>query len=71
MSVEAGKAFCTFCGAEINPARDYRKVTGFERHRSQGGTNAIRLREVHDVWGCRSCVERSAKGISPQQGGLL
>ena len=59
---------CTFCGGPINPAVDYQKVTGFERHRHQGGTNAIRLREVHqEEWACVACVNREAKGVSAQQ----
>lgn len=62
---------CTFCGVKINPDQDYRKVTGWERHRTQGGTNAIRLREVQPVWACRWCIDRQSRGVPPAQQSLV
>lgn len=59
---------CVFCGDPINPDRDYRKVTGWERHRVAGGTNAIRLREPQEQWACFRCVDKQAAGVSLQQG---
>lgn len=68
----AESGFCVFdCGTEIDPDRDYRKVVGFERHRQQGGTNALRLRQPQDEWACRWCVERQAKGLAVGQGTML
>lgn len=65
----AGK--CIYCEKEIDPSRDYRKVEGFERSRSGGGTNAIRLREPKDEWACAPCVDKLSRGIAPEQGSLL
>lgn len=58
---------CSICGGPINPNTDYRKVVGWERHRNQGGTNALRCREPLDEYACTRCVDRSALGISPNQ----
>lgn len=65
----AGK--CVFCGREVNPDVDYREVTGFERYRKAGGTNAIRLRKPGERWACTPCVDRMAKGIAYSQQSLL
>lgn len=63
---------CIDCGCEIDPKRDYRKVSGWERgQRTGGGTNAIALREPTDEWRCRWCVEKLGRGISPEQGSLI
>jgi hypothetical protein len=66
---EAGK--CIYCRAEINPDVDYRKVEGFEQRRTQGGTNAIRLRKSLDVWACAHCVGRASKGVAPTQQAMI
>jgi hypothetical protein len=58
---------CVFCGGPPGP-NPYRKVTGWERHRQQGGTNALRLREQHEEVACMHCIEREARGVSAQQG---
>lgn len=63
---------CSFCGEAVNPNRDYRRVTGWEKRRSEGGTNALRLREPHeDEWACASCVDRGASGVAPTQAAML
>ena len=62
---------CTFCGSPINPDRDYRKVTGWERRRDQGGTNAIRLREPTNEWACMACINLQAKGPGLAQTALI
>lgn len=68
----ADAGHCIFCGSEINPDNDYQYVSGWEKHRQQGGTNALRGREPHpDKWGCRWCVDKIAKGLTPGQGALL
>jgi hypothetical protein len=59
------------CGNMIDEDRDYRKVTGWEKRRAQGGTNALRGRETHDVWACRFCVDKQARGIAPEQTALI
>ena len=62
---------CEFCGTPIrNPNTSYRKVTGWERKRTDGGTNALRCREPHDEWACTVCVDKEAKGIGVGQIGM-
>lgn len=56
------QARCTYCLRLVEPEAAYRRVTGFERRRAGGGTNALRLRQPHDVWACSPCVERLAAG---------
>lgn len=62
---------CIHCQGPIDEDQDYRKVIGWERRRSAGGTNAIKLREPLDDWACRWCVEKQVKGLAPSQGALL
>jgi hypothetical protein len=62
---------CSFCNKPVNPDQDYRKVTGWEKHRSQGGTNAIRLRKTHEEWACFTCISKQARGIAVGQTALL
>jgi hypothetical protein len=66
-----GAGHCVYCGAEIDAASDYRKIVGWERSRSAGGTNAVALREPTDEWACRWCIERLKRGITAEQGSLL
>jgi hypothetical protein len=68
---EPGKAYCHYCGDPVSHRTDYQKVTGWVKSRAQGGTNALRGREEHDEWACRWCVDKLAKGVSPQQGGMF
>ncbi len=68
---EHGRPCCVMCGAEILSERTaFRKVIGYERHRDQGGTNAVRLRQVTDEWACPSCVDKEAMGVSAHQQAL-
>lgn len=63
---------CCFCGAAIMPALDYRRVSGFERSRKAGGTNALALREPSNEWACSGCVRRETKDrVNANQGGLF
>lgn len=62
---------CVLCGKEIpSLANAYRRVTGFERQRHQGGTNAIRLRELSDEWAHAFCIDREAHNVNANQMGL-
>lgn len=71
MNVDAGTA-CTICGEKVSPtARVYREVSGYERHRQQGGTNALKLRRVTGRVAHAGCVDRAARGTAPGQGSLL
>jgi len=49
----------------------YYEVTGYERERAQGGTNALRLRQRSGRVACQLCVDRAARGVAPAQGSLL
>lgn len=62
---------CMYCGKEISLNRDYQRVTGFEKRRNQGGTNALRLREPQEEWACMFCVDRQAAGLNVNQEGLF
>jgi hypothetical protein len=53
---------CQFCLREIEPEYAYRRVTGWERKRDGGGTNALRLRHPHDAWACSQCINTLAAG---------
>lgn len=60
-------ALCLFCGRDIVSRRTaYQKVEGFERPRRAGGTNAVRLRTLVDVWACDRCVDLKAAGRDGQ-----
>lgn len=63
---------CEQCEAPIDPKRDFRKVEGYERiQREGGGTNAVFLRKVSEVFRCSSCLKREQRGISTEQTTLL
>lgn len=63
---------CKFCLTPVNPMTDYRKVTGWERKRDGGGTNALRLREVHDEWAHALCIDKQARlKLHPDQAGMF
>lgn len=58
---------CALCGREISKDEQlhaYRRVVGWEKPRTQGGTNAVALREVTDVRAHASCVRLAADGIA-------
>lgn len=63
---------CSLCGqAGIDPERDYRRVIGWERRRSAGGTNAVALRQPLGEWAHRNCVDLTTSGISLDQGAMF
>lgn len=64
-------AECKFCSAPIIEARDYQRVTGWEKKRKGGGLHGLRGRTETGEWACSGCVEKLARGISPDQGGLF
>lgn len=63
-------AACIDCGNSITGTH-FQRVTGWERSRSQGGTNAIALREPEQVFMCVGCMElrrrQARSGVSAQQ----
>ena len=61
---------CTFCGEPVGHP-PYFEVTGWERHREQGGTNALRLREQTGRVACSACIAKKSLGVSEDQETLL
>jgi hypothetical protein len=63
---------CHLCKKPIESSdRVYFEVTGFERPRTQGGTNALRLREQTGRVAHVECVDKAAQGVEPGQASLL
>lgn len=60
---------CAICGDEVDDRRTepYTEVTGWERRRDQGGTNALALRKPTGRAMCSSCMERMKMGLAPGQ----
>jgi hypothetical protein len=67
-----GQLRCVFCGRVIaSPAHGWRKVVGWERERSQGGTNALAVRQPLDEWCCVEDMQKLRRGLDPAQQSLL
>jgi len=65
---------CNYCSEPIPVEqldRCWRKVTGWEKHRDQGGTNALALPVRHDIWMHAACMPLAKRGIPHGQGTLL
>jgi hypothetical protein len=60
---------CHLCGRDLTTTHMgvYRFVEGWEKVRSQGGTNAISMRKVHDQWAHGTCVELKSRGLLDQE----
>jgi hypothetical protein len=48
---------CVDCGKSIDPQRDYRQVTGWERPRNAGGLHALKDRVETGRWIHRDCYD--------------
>jgi hypothetical protein len=56
--VAKGVLSCSLCGVEIpSAASAYQKIIGWAQPRSQGGTNALRLRVPLDEYACAICID--------------
>jgi hypothetical protein len=53
------------CDKRINPQTDWTEVTGFDRPRVAGGTNAISMRATTGRYLCDDCMRKWKLGISP------
>jgi uncharacterized protein RhaS with RHS repeats len=65
---------CHFCGARISPDAPgtYRRVTGWEKVRTQGGANAVTLRTETGEVACAACIGAVRNGVDPRsQGSML
>ena len=59
---------CAVCGKPIESLRlAHQRESGWVRHRTQGGTNALRCRVQHDEWAHNTCVDRLAAGHANQE----
>lgn len=54
---------CFYCNTLIDSdARGiYQYVSGWERKRAQGGTNALRAATRRERWACHACIEKLVK----------
>ena len=59
---------CVRCGDPIRPKRAWRKVSGWEKGRKSGGTNALALREPEDKFMCEPCMTLARMKVPPQEG---
>lgn len=60
-----GEVACAFgCGKPVNPTdhRTYRRMVGWARPRSGGGTNGLSLREELAEYAHAECIEDAKKG---------
>jgi hypothetical protein len=67
-------AYCVFCHDPIDATRDFRKVEGWERKAqaaSRRSGSDIKARRQLDLWACRWCVQKVARGLSHAQGSLI
>lgn len=64
---------CSFCREEIDPTLDgvWQKITGWEKRRNQGGTNAIAMREPLQEFMHATCMILLKRGLTAQQGSLM
>lgn len=59
---------CSSCGRELKPHENpWVEVKGWERKRSQGGTNHVALRKNTGVIMCPECMILLQRGLSPDQ----
>jgi hypothetical protein len=66
------RTHCTFCGATLDADAPgtYQWVSGWERRRKQGGTNALRLAERQGKWACPACIDERVN-VGAHQSGLF
>lgn len=53
----SGYAACIDCGKPIDPQRDYRRVTGWERQRVGGGLHSLKGRQETGEWLHKDCYD--------------
>ena len=63
---------CSACEKDLRPSQNpWQKVSGWERKRHGGGTNALKLREAHQEWLCAECMVKRTLGGASEQGKLI
>jgi hypothetical protein len=66
-------ATCHLCGEPVD-LRDpllLRQVTGYDRHREQGGQNHVRHRRATGRYLCGKCDVKLSRGLAIEQEALL
>ena len=67
-----GRVSCIDCGNQYSQNEVYNRVSGWERHRSGGGTNAIKLREPdYSQIVCVGCMMEREIQTDSNQGSLF
>lgn len=64
---------CSECGRGLNTKTEtvWTKITGWERHRDQGGTNHVALRKQLEEFMCAGCMTLFQSGLAAGQKSLL
>lgn len=57
---------CSICDASLQGWTVYQKVSGWERWREAGGTNALALREPKQEFACQRCIDALKRGVDPK-----
>ena len=68
--------WCALCGGaivdeDLDTVHAMDQVTGYERKREAGGTNALALRRTTGKKAHSTCVRSEQRGVSARQGDLL
>lgn len=56
---------CHYCGKQIVGTL-YQRACGWAKQRSDGGTNALRLRRTSDAYACHPCLDLLDAGVDPR-----
>lgn len=62
---------CVDCERPVEPRNGWTEVMGFERSRTQGGTNHVALRVPTGRMLCEGCMHLRRNKINREQGRLL
>lgn len=60
---------CTECGRQMDERVEtvWCKVEGWEKKRSQGGTNHVALRKPLNAFMCPGCMDKLQSGVAARQ----
>jgi hypothetical protein len=64
----SNRARCFFCGDTVDTREHstFQYVHGWVAPRSQGGANALRLRDPQPRWACSTCIDLRVKRLENQ-----
>lgn len=69
--VKLATIHCLDCKRDLSddpPTMVWRAVQGWERGRSEGGTNHVAMREPQDAFLCDVCMRKRQRGLRAQEG---